>query len=285
LLLSLVVLLQGRPSNQSKLIISPGQPLTRIPRDLTKSQPKWLNVVLELNGLLCSIAPLSEAPAECLRFPDANFPPVFSATVPTIVAGIVVYCRPRLQMFLKFLSLFANIHVWSTLPAKVVHALCAFLFSKLDGVPQVVLASFQCDTLLLKNYARAMYPGTHDPLLLKYPRRRLFTRRDANINENNLLILDCNPATCFAVPTKNYFIPDRWSHSNPDTPVDVKPLNGIGELCVAVHLNGPQNFSEVMRLRRPSHNDLSENSYLYQILSRNLPYVWNQDLVTGKKKP
>jgi hypothetical protein len=245
--------------------------------------PKWLNVVLELNGVLCSIAPMSEAPAQCLHFPDPKFPPVLSATVPTIVAERVVYCRPQLVGFIKMLNLVSHIHVWSTLPAKVVHGLCSFLFSKSDVVPQVVLASHQCDNLLLKNYARAMYPGTTDPLLLKYPRRRLYSRRDVNINDNNLLMIDSNPATCFAVPANNTFFPNPWIHSNPDAALDSNKV--ITEFCLAVHLNGAQKFHETMRCRRPSHNDLSKDSELYRILSRNLPYVWNQDLVTGKKLP
>ena len=132
-----------------------------------RSRPKWLNVVLELNGVLCHIVPMSEAPAEFLQFPDSKFPPVLSPTVPTIVAGTFVYYRPRVTGFLWFLSFFAHIHVWSTADPKIVVSKCSFLFTKTNVAPQVVLASNQYDNVLLKNYKKAMYPGTTHPIFLK----------------------------------------------------------------------------------------------------------------------
>lgn len=237
-----------------------------------------------MNGVLCSTAPMSQAPPQYLIFPDPIHPPVLSSTIPSVVSGTVVYCRPGLTPFLNVLNRFCHIHVWSTLPPKVVDGLCSFLFSRSDAVPQVVLASNSCDDLLLKNYTSAMYPGTTNPILLKYPRRRLYTRGDANFNADNLIMVDSNPATCMAIPPKNTIFPDPWIHSHPGPPSDCDPLKLIQELCFAVHLRGPQNFSQVMS-RRPSQNDLSKDSELYGILSRNLPYVWNQLLVNGKTRP
>lgn len=66
---------------------------------------------------------------------------------------------------------------------------------------------------------------------------------------------------------------------------NLESLKRIGEICLSVHLNGPENFQETMRCRRPTHNDLSKDTELYKVLSRNLPYLWNQDRITGKKLP
>jgi hypothetical protein len=244
-------------------------------------------VVLELNEVLCHTVPMSEAPAQFLRFPDSEFPPVISFTVPTLVSGTVVYCRPGLSVFLRFLSLFAHIHVWSTADRKVVAGLCSFLFSKSKTSPQVVLASNQCDFVLVKDYKKAMHPGTKDPILLKYPRRRLYPRKDANFNECNLLIVDSNPKSCLVVPTENTIFPDPWIHSQRDAPKpeDTYLCKTIGELILAVHLNGPENFHEIMRCRRPSQNDLSKDSDFYKYLSRQLQSSLNQDLINGIKLP
>lgn len=232
--------------------------------------------------MLCSTAPLSEAPAECLHFPDPIHKPVLSSTIPTVLADTVVYCRPGVIGFLRLLDIFCHIHVWSTLDAQVVRGLCSFLFSGSNVAPHVVMASDQCDNLLLKNYARAMYPGTTKPILLKYPRRRLYTRRDFDFSDQNLLLIDSKPETCIVAAPMNTLFPDPWKHSDPG---DSEALKQIGEICLAVHLNGPESFRQTMRSRRPKHNDLPRDSELYKLMSRNIPYAWNQDLVTGKKLP
>jgi len=96
-------------------------------------------------------------------------------------------------------------------------------------------------------------------------------------------MIDSNPAACFAIPSQNTFFPDPWVRPHVEAAIESNKV--IGEFCLALHLNGADKFHETMRCRRPSHNDLSKDSDLHQILSRNLPYVWNQDLVTGKKLP
>lgn len=232
--------------------------------------------------MLCSTAPMSDAPAECLHFPDEQHPPVLSSTVPTIVAGNVVYCRPGIVGFLRLLDMFCHIHVWSTMDSGLVRGLCSFLFSGSNVAPQVVMASNQCDNLLLKNYARAMYPGTTKPILMKYPRRRLYTRTDSNFSERNVLFVDSKPETYLVVPPNNTLFPDPWNHSEPGSS---EPLKQLGEICLAVHLNGPECFGQTMGCRRPTHNDLRRDSELYKLLNRNLLYVWNRDLYTGKKLP
>lgn len=123
-----------------------------------------------------------------------------------------------------------------------------------------------------------------NPILFKCLWCHLYTRRDANFNDHNLLIVENKPETCIVIATKNTFFPDPRDHSYSEA-LESESLKNIGEICLAVHLNGLDNFPETMRYRRPVYKNPSKDSELYKILSRNLPCVWNRDLVTEKKLP
>ena len=75
---------------------------------------KWLNVVLNLNGVLCQCVQRSAAIQHGHTFCEDQH--LYSSEIPTLVGPKGVYCRPRVQEFLCFIGDFAaHIVIWSSM--------------------------------------------------------------------------------------------------------------------------------------------------------------------------
>ena len=92
----------------------------RVPLD---SSNWWLNVVLDLNGILCACEP----PWKARRFKNIDFR-VHSATMPTEVGKKFVWVLPGCSNFQLELSTFATITVWSSMLESKTTDICSYLF-------------------------------------------------------------------------------------------------------------------------------------------------------------
>ena len=79
-------------------------PLPSLPIQARPSS-KWLNVVLDLNGVLCHCVQRSAAIQHGRTFCEDQH--LYSSEIPTLVGPKGVYCRPRVREFLRFIGDFA----------------------------------------------------------------------------------------------------------------------------------------------------------------------------------
>ena len=66
---------------------------------------KWLNIVLDLNGVLCQCVERSSARRHGRILREDQH--VYSSRIPTLVGPKGMYCRPRVREFLRLISGFA----------------------------------------------------------------------------------------------------------------------------------------------------------------------------------
>jgi hypothetical protein len=77
---------------------------------------RWLNVILDLNGVLCSCVKKNNVtrrgPQQKPYYAEGF---LHSATIPTCVGSKAVYVRPGLEKFIRRVTRFADITVWSSM--------------------------------------------------------------------------------------------------------------------------------------------------------------------------
>jgi hypothetical protein len=97
---------------------------------------KWLNVVLDLNGILCvclkeRLMPRKQAHVIGLK--------PYSGTILYLVGPKAIYVRPLSQGFLRELSNVADITIWSSMRVAIAKFECHLLFKDLPGKPINIL--------------------------------------------------------------------------------------------------------------------------------------------------
>ena len=88
---------------------------------------KWLNVVLDLNGILC-VCEDWKSNKSTKQYNDSFAPQ--SATVGTVVGMKVVYVCPNCLNFLEELGRIASISVWSSMKISNVEGVVNYPFQK-----------------------------------------------------------------------------------------------------------------------------------------------------------
>jgi hypothetical protein len=83
------------------------------------SPPKWLNVVLDINGILCHC--MEKVATRGMLFMNDVKQGIHSPTVPTIVGPKAVFMRPSLHEFFTTISEFATrVLIWSLMKKSTV---------------------------------------------------------------------------------------------------------------------------------------------------------------------
>ena len=67
-----------------------------------RQSSKWLNIVLDLNGVFCQYVERSSASRHGRTIREDKH--VYSLPIPTLVDPKGVYCRPHVREFLRFIS-------------------------------------------------------------------------------------------------------------------------------------------------------------------------------------
>ena len=135
---------------------------------------KWLNVVLDLSGILCVYEEKRFLPSD-QQYINCKGP--HSTTVPTIVGPKAVFVCPSCLRFLWELSKFAVISVWSTMKLNTVKQVCKYLF--VDVSPLVnILGQESCDRIFQYDNEQIFVPlkvnGTTKDIFLKTLLKRVF---------------------------------------------------------------------------------------------------------------
>jgi hypothetical protein len=93
---------------------------------VSTSPPKWLNVVLDINGILYHCM---EKATNRMSFVNSVQQGIHSSTVPTIVGPKAVFTRPGLYEFLFAISKFATkVIIWSSMKRYTIEEIVHYLF-------------------------------------------------------------------------------------------------------------------------------------------------------------
>ena len=139
------------------------------------TKAKWLNFVLDINGILCHCVEKVET-SKMLFVYDVKHG-IRSSTIPTIIGPKAVFTHPRLLKFLTEISKFAtHIFIWSSMKRSIVHKIVEYLFCSLplpfdilgqDSYQKIKTSRGKYLTVIdgskeifLKNLSKALFVGS-----------------------------------------------------------------------------------------------------------------------------
>ncbi len=140
---------------------------------LSSAVGRWLNVILDLNGILCVCLDRRHM-AKDQVYNDISQP--HSSVLPAVVGPKAVYVRPHCLDFLRELSLVAYVSVWSSMATTTTKLICEYLFRGLQP-PLHIMGQDSCDVIKYRGVRNKLsilkVKGTNKDLFLK-PLDKLF---------------------------------------------------------------------------------------------------------------
>nr|PNR25991.1 hypothetical protein PHYPA_031238 [Physcomitrium patens] len=187
-------------------------PLEDLGRPLrSRAVDKWLNVVLDLNGILC-VCEDWKSNRSTKRYSNSSVP--HSTTIGAIVGMKAVYVRPNCLNFLAELGKIARISVWSSMKSSNIQGVVNYLFPK-EMLPGLVVGQDSCTSIRFRDSSGRlttfMVPRTHKELFLKNL-DTLFSGYKGIFNSENTIIVDDSPLKHIMNDSKNVLLPNSWSN-------------------------------------------------------------------------
>ena len=178
----------------------------------SKAVNRWLNVVLDLNGILCVCEEYRYLRKIHSWNPKSN---PHSSFVPAKIGPKAVYVHPSCSRFFSALSDFADIIVWSSMREPTTRQICEYLFRGL-AMPLHILGQDSCDRINVmgrNNRVTTMkVKGTHKDIFLKTLSKRLFRRFSGKFTKENTLVIDDSPVKHILNDSENVLFPVSWLH-------------------------------------------------------------------------
>ena len=172
---------------------------------------KWLNVILDLNGILC-VCEDRKSKGLIKQFNHALEP--HSATIAAVVGPKVVLVRPHCSEFLRELEKIAHISVWSSMKKSTVVDICGYLFRE-GSMPSLILGQDSCKTVRCRDTVGRLSsykePGTSKDLFLKNL-DVLFGGTEGNFACDNTIVVDDSPRKHIMNKPENIILADSWSN-------------------------------------------------------------------------
>jgi hypothetical protein len=169
---------------------------------------KWLNVVLDLNGILCVCKEERLMPSGT-RYVVGNMP--HSSNVPHLVAKKAVFVCPSCRRFLRELGNVANITIWSSMVLATAKSVCNLFFKGLPINPVNILRQESCEKIRVRDtYGKVSFlkvKFTEKPVFLKVLRKELFFGFKNRYVEDNIVIVDDSPPKHVLNPSENVILP------------------------------------------------------------------------------
>ena len=170
---------------------------------------RWLNVVLDLNGILyvCEYRFLPNIQA---WNPESNP----HSSIPAKIGPKAVYVRPSCSTFLRAMFDFADITIWSSMRKPTTRQICEYLFRGLR-MPLHFLGQDSCDRIYImgkNNRVTTMrVKGIHKDIFLKTLSKGLFTKFNGKFRKKNTIIIDDSPVKHILNESENVLFPVSWS--------------------------------------------------------------------------
>ncbi|KAG0597317.1 hypothetical protein M758_UG327900, partial [Ceratodon purpureus] len=213
--------------------VSSSEELSLVP---TQPQSGWLNVVLDLNGILCSSTP--NWPGQSFVSHDLS---IHSASKPAVVGPKPVCVRPNCADFLRRLSTFATITVWSSMKTSMTKMICDYLFGPIRPVyPLRILGQEDCQRVPMgvDFRGRPVYmkePGTQKDIFLKPMSDGLFRKFGGLYSEANTIFIDDNPIKHCQNNSYNVLLLSTWNNQKPNAADDRFLLSKLLPYLVDLH--------------------------------------------------
>ena len=189
-----------------------GDEVERITPSPSRAVSRWLNVVLDLNGILCVCAEYKFLPKIAAWNPESA---PHSSSVPVRIGPKAIYVRLSCSTFLSALSSFVDITVSSSMRELTVQKICEYLFRGLP-MPLHVLGQDSCDRINImgrNNKVTTMkVKGTHKDIFLKMLSKGLFCRFNGKFTKENTIIINDNPVEHILNAPENILLPVSWSY-------------------------------------------------------------------------
>jgi hypothetical protein len=170
-----------------------GEGCNVVTKRVSMNVPRWLNVILDLNGVICSCVQKSTVTrrgSQQKLFYGEGF--VHSATIPTCVVPKTIYVRPGVAAFVRRVNGFADITVWSSMIQSTTSQVVDYLFHK-NVKPVAVYGQESCDTIQVNNGEELKYPKSYKSIFLKTMSSHLFLIEASRYKENNTILIDDSP--------------------------------------------------------------------------------------------
>ena len=172
---------------------------------------KWLNIVLDLNGVLCQCVERSSASQHGRTFREDQH--VYSLQIPTLVGPKGVYCRPRVCEFLHFISSFAaRVMVWSSMKRSTVELIVRFFFHDLP-FPYAILDQNESTNIEIGDGQFVFSFNENKLIFLKIMLQQLF--RDSTtfspFTNDNTILIDDSPKKSVCNKSGNAIFLEAWS--------------------------------------------------------------------------
>ncbi|KAG0594904.1 hypothetical protein M758_UG120800 [Ceratodon purpureus] len=192
---------------------------------LTRPQSGWLNVVLDLNGILCSSTPIW--PGQSFVGHDLS---IHSASKRAVVGPKLVCVRPNCADFLRRSSTFATITVWSSMKTSTTKMICDYLFGPIRPVyPLRILGQDDCPPVFMKE------PGTQKDIFLKPMCDGLFRKFGGLYSEANTIFIDDSPIKHCQNNSYNVLLLSTWNNQKPNAADDSFLLKKLLPYLVDLH--------------------------------------------------
>ena len=176
---------------------------------MPRQQRKWLNIVLDVNGVLGQCIPKFELGR--VRRVHEMRDNIFSHETPTIIGGKAVYARQNLREFLRQLSNIAlRIVVWTSMVRSNADLVASYLFTG-NSRPYRILAQDQCKMIVFPP-GRLSRPG-QTAIFMKVLSEQLFHESSPFTKENTLLIDDSREKSVCSERRNAIFL-KPWTHDD-----------------------------------------------------------------------
>jgi hypothetical protein len=198
---------------------------------VSTSPPKWLNIVLDINGILCYC--MEKAATRRMFFVNDVKQGIHSPTVPTIVGPKAVFSCPGLHDFLTTISEFAaRVLIWSSMKRSIVEKIVQCLFYNL-ALPFDILGHDSCRRIETSRGKYLTVIGGSKEIFLKVFLKKLFigsTRMDSQ----NTILIDDSPEKYICNDSGNCLFLETW---NPLDASDDFLLRSLAPWLLNVHKN------------------------------------------------
>jgi hypothetical protein len=135
-----------------------------------------------------------------------------SATIPTCVGPKAVYEHPSLAKFIRRVTGFADITVWSFIMQSITSEVVKYLFHN-NVKPVAVYGQESCDTIQVNGGEELKYPKSDKSIFLKTVSVQLFLGDASKYKENNTILINDSPEKSILNDIWNAVFLKSWKHN------------------------------------------------------------------------
>jgi hypothetical protein len=228
--------------------------------------PRWLNVILDLIGVLRSCIQKSTVTRRGLQqknYYTEGF--VHSATIPTYVGTKAIYVRPSLADFVRRVSEFADIMIWSSMMHSTTKQVVDYLFH--NNVPPVaVYGQESCDTIKVEEGKELKYPKSDKSIFLKTLSAQLFLGDASRYKKSNTILIDDSPEKSILNDSGNVVFLKSWKHIVRNSSSDDYLIREVGSWLKRLHTKGQGQVLKYVNNHQLGVNLLVPGDVLYEIV-------------------